>query len=425
MSESSGLTYLGLVRTRAGICHGDHAAGVELECRAHLVREGPAPDAVSALAGAGWVAGLHHEAFDVAVEEAVVIVARRAVGEEVLRSAIALDHSRTVLHLPVRNSPLRSSARPRRTPQSGVNILLAAVVSTFSSPTVVCKVTDCRQLLSLRRSHHPGHDKMLKAESVQSSCQYLPARQHLETAARSTARMTCTIRHRYHASRLHPSQDDTRMLLATFLASHRSRRSHCLPHLPNTMAAVAASGSSTSLHLTLGPPVNNPSTAASGRDRLNVPTEGDTCCPTAPVAAPVYVMSPDGSSLWLLDSSRKPAEEQPPPYSTPQSAARSRSSTYSGRRVQRPLRVRSVSYPSQGQVEEREPHHGWRSIIYGDEGDAEADEAEPVTESTPLLHRESRWNAYWRPVGKSRYWRPLIHLILINFPLVSWRVEFC
>ena len=99
---------LGLVRVGARVGHGEDTAVVELITReacgsisatedvrgptsssdleggTYLVGEGLAPQALAAFARAGGVAGLDHEAFDVAVPEGVIIVARCAQGEEVL-----------------------------------------------------------------------------------------------------------------------------------------------------------------------------------------------------------------------------------------------------------------------------------------------------------------------------------------------------
>lgn len=138
------------------------------------------------------------------------------------------------------------------------------------------------------------------------------------------------------------------------------------------------------------------------------PTESSpdySCCPTAPVTAPVYLLSPDGSRLWLLDST-KPTNEAPPPYSNAQ--WRPRSSSFTTPRPTRPAGVRSASFPERST---------WRSIIFGDEG-------VELTESTPLLPGQSRsrtsgWRRYWRPLGRGEYWRPLVHLLLVNLPFVS------
>jgi hypothetical protein len=58
-----------------------------LEGLPELVGELGAPDGGAALAGAGGVAALDHEALDVAVEDGAVVVTTGAEGQEVLRRA--------------------------------------------------------------------------------------------------------------------------------------------------------------------------------------------------------------------------------------------------------------------------------------------------------------------------------------------------
>lgn len=65
----------------------DGGGGGYLEGLPELVGELGAPDGCPALAGAGGVAALDHEALDVAVEDGAVVVAAGAEGQEVLRRA--------------------------------------------------------------------------------------------------------------------------------------------------------------------------------------------------------------------------------------------------------------------------------------------------------------------------------------------------
>ena len=51
-----------------------------------LVGELATPNRVATLPGAGRVSRLHHEAFDVAVEQVVVVVVGRAEGKKVLEN---------------------------------------------------------------------------------------------------------------------------------------------------------------------------------------------------------------------------------------------------------------------------------------------------------------------------------------------------
>lgn len=60
------------------------AGAAHLERRADFVCERAAPDGLAALALAGGVAGLDHEALYAAVEENIVVVAGGGEGEEVL-----------------------------------------------------------------------------------------------------------------------------------------------------------------------------------------------------------------------------------------------------------------------------------------------------------------------------------------------------
>jgi hypothetical protein len=57
-----------------------------LERIVDLVGELATPNRVASLSGAGRVSRLHHEAFDVAVEQVVVVVVGRAEGKKVLEN---------------------------------------------------------------------------------------------------------------------------------------------------------------------------------------------------------------------------------------------------------------------------------------------------------------------------------------------------
>jgi hypothetical protein len=95
-----------------------------LEGLPELVRELGAPDGGAALAGAGGVAALDHEALDVSVEHGAVVVAAGAEGQEVLRRAghlvaehLALDVAQVRVQ---RHRLPQPSARRRR--QYGIRI---------------------------------------------------------------------------------------------------------------------------------------------------------------------------------------------------------------------------------------------------------------------------------------------------------------
>eukprot|EP00964_Phaeocystis_antarctica_P098591 scaffold64590_cov61-Phaeocystis_antarctica.AAC.5 len=82
------------VGVRAAVGHRDDAPHGVLVVGMNLVVELAPPDALSALAGARGVAALQHEALDVAVEESVVIVARRGERQKVegcARHDVAVD----------------------------------------------------------------------------------------------------------------------------------------------------------------------------------------------------------------------------------------------------------------------------------------------------------------------------------------------
>ena len=82
------------VRVGPAVGHGDDAPHGVLLVGVDLVVELAPPDALAALARARGVAALQHEALDVAVEERVVVVARRGEREEVegcARHDVAVD----------------------------------------------------------------------------------------------------------------------------------------------------------------------------------------------------------------------------------------------------------------------------------------------------------------------------------------------
>ncbi|ORY35021.1 hypothetical protein BCR39DRAFT_516204 [Naematelia encephala] len=218
-----------------------------------------------------------------------------------------------------------------------------------------------------------------------------------------------------------------------------------------------------------------------------VPRMALTRSPSDPMAAPqrpepppgqIYVLSADGSSLFLLDPSKPNRLEEPPPYApftAPSELSSPRSEHHS---VQFPTITGTSSLllpPSSA----NEQHHfrGRASTM-----SALADEAGPSRrpryrstvsnttpissrarlpsledlnvgapddESTPLLahsvengdaRRKKRglwssifcgeiedqdtrtgfvagWNRFWSPMGDKRYWRAMLHLWLLNFPI--------
>ena len=70
------------VGTRVG--HGEDTPRVVLQRVVDFVDKRATPDRLPAFAGSRWVPGLDHEALDVAVKEAVVVIVGRAKSQKVL-----------------------------------------------------------------------------------------------------------------------------------------------------------------------------------------------------------------------------------------------------------------------------------------------------------------------------------------------------
>lgn len=75
---------LGTVRVLASVRHAQSSLALMLQRRHDLVLELAAVDGFAATAGAGWVPSLDHEAFDDAVEDDIVVLARFGESGEVL-----------------------------------------------------------------------------------------------------------------------------------------------------------------------------------------------------------------------------------------------------------------------------------------------------------------------------------------------------
>jgi hypothetical protein len=205
-----------------------------------------------------------------------------------------------------------------------------------------------------------------------------------------------------------------------------------------------------------------------------------------PIIAPsegkqkIYVLSADGSSLFLLDPTKPPSHEEPPPYAATSNVVvdvperRLRASTISttglglglgwgdeaGPSRIRPVRPRYHSSttgggllnPRVGEGRSRSRSVQSSPLRRGDElADVDADERTPllgavrVREDVSVRREDARprrgywrsvicgelqeeeeagnwamgWKRFWRPVGKAEYWKAMLHLWLINFPFVS------
>ena len=73
------------IGVRSVVGHAEHASLPMFQVLVDFIVKLAAPTAGTALARTSRIAGLHHEAFDVAVEETAIVVVRRGECEEVLR----------------------------------------------------------------------------------------------------------------------------------------------------------------------------------------------------------------------------------------------------------------------------------------------------------------------------------------------------
>jgi hypothetical protein len=221
-------------------------------------------------------------------------------------------------------------------------------------------------------------------------------------------------------------------------------------------------------------------------------SQGNTRTHSAPISPtkqqpqqPVYILTADGSSLFLLDSSKPNRLEQPPPYitahlphtgpdpsasSSPSAAARASPTTATLRNAPLP-RHRASTVSSSSPIAPRPRYHSYASqgalspsrrgtISTGSSPSHRVvgvvDETTPLLSVHPQLLSESvaidqaalrlfkrrfwrgvfcgeledgegrdwkaGWRRYWAPVGRKVYWMVVLHLGLLNFPFVSgWR----
>jgi hypothetical protein len=179
---------------------------------------------------------------------------------------------------------------------------------------------------------------------------------------------------------------------------------------------------------------------------------------------PIYVLSADGSQLWLVDPSKPPGNEEPPPYmpfSAPDAdveagnsnegpvATRHRASTFSGPVGLTPLStfpeaspvspgalsVGSLSLPSTSTS--TSPPRSRHGSSFGPLSPRRRRVVVP-DETTPLLagasastswswgtifrgHHDdgsTRWRRFWHPMNDSASWKAVLHLLVLNFPFV-------
>ncbi|WVR08317.1 hypothetical protein IAU60_005370 [Kwoniella sp. DSM 27419] len=200
----------------------------------------------------------------------------------------------------------------------------------------------------------------------------------------------------------------------------------------------------------------------------------DPDAPTSP-NRPIYVLTADGSSLFLLDPTKPQGGEEPPPYASFTVAPSEAGDGHGPDGTARPMP--DVGHPAAG-----EEHHGARhrartlSAIHGERATRpryhsslshpnrrtrsalstpEAYSVRLADETTPLLGRPPAsteaasglsetaiktrgawrsvccgdvdadeqvggwakgWKRFWRPVTRGEYWRAMLHLVLLNFP---------
>lgn len=78
------------ISVRSGVSHAQHASGRVGELGHNFVRESGTVDGGAAAAGAGWVAGLNHEATDDAVAGDGVVEAGGGEGGEVVACLVGM-----------------------------------------------------------------------------------------------------------------------------------------------------------------------------------------------------------------------------------------------------------------------------------------------------------------------------------------------
>jgi hypothetical protein len=162
---------------------------------------------------------------------------------------------------------------------------------------------------------------------------------------------------------------------------------------------------------------------------------------------PIYVLAPDGSQLYLVDPSRPPKNEEPPPYlpfreegqvgdGRLESGPAGASGSGSGGRLPRPPSPRSprraTSARNRAAVASA---HSTVSLPAYLPAAADPEAEAGADERTPLLPHPASWRwreivrgwndtrtgvrGYFAPVGDTKHWQAVGHLAVVNFPFVS------
>ncbi|ODO07130.1 hypothetical protein I350_04500 [Cryptococcus amylolentus CBS 6273] len=220
-----------------------------------------------------------------------------------------------------------------------------------------------------------------------------------------------------------------------------------------------------------------PSPTPASRSPLHSPLRGPSPGPAA--GQQIYVLTADGSSLFLVDPSKPRGGEEPPPYASfpvqplplagdddadadaeepgvrrvefpsvdEEGPHRHRARTLSAISNQERYRPRTSTFTrppasrrARSALSTPEPRTAWlvpdettpllpsRDLEYApiaDEGagwigrgwwrDVWCGELEDGEEDTRVGWGEG-WRRYWRPVGRSAYWGSVLHLVFLNFP---------
>ncbi|CAK9781358.1 hypothetical protein CC85DRAFT_155845 [Cutaneotrichosporon oleaginosum] len=161
-----------------------------------------------------------------------------------------------------------------------------------------------------------------------------------------------------------------------------------------------------------------------------LPDHSHPCC-----RPPVFVLAADGSSVYRLDP--KPAAEQPPPYAPIGHGGRARAATEPASSLAQQYALpESSSSPRPTRSQERQTSPLGQYGTFTLDPEAEEEEIPTAARVGSTLRTilcgdrgvalpstdESAWRRYWAPLTDREHWRPLPHLLLLNFPfgLILW-----